>query len=211
MQPGRVIRFVYTVDSDVVNRFASLVLSEWWSALTVGRRYRVFPLMLSLPSSVHSSVPIPSFYRLWYGATLPGMREDNSLVSVTEHSGLTDTLVVPTSDPKVLCSTHSLRICNFLNGSLFWCTAKTIDWLQFFSSGKKSLETLSPTQTAPYQHICTTEMQTTIWSQTTSDHMDITDFQEWGWYSSGRWLRYWTALEDISKACSIQLQCGCMK
>jgi putative hemolysin len=132
------------------------------------------------------------------------MRGD-SLISITDHFDLTDTLVVPTSDPKVLYSTHSLRIGNFLTARCF-----DIDWLQLFRSGKKSLETLSPIQTALYQYICTTVIQTTIWSQTTSVHMDITDFQEWGWHkdSSGRWLPYWTALEDISKACSIQLQCG---
>jgi hypothetical protein len=111
------------------------------------------------------------------------------------------------------CSTHSLSICKSLNGLLLSCTAKTVDWLHLFSSGKKSLEALSLTQTALYQHICRTVMQATIWSQTTSVHMDIPDFQEWGWHkeSSGRCLPYWTALEDSSKACSILLQCGCMK
>jgi hypothetical protein len=83
-----------------------------------------------------------------------------------------------------------------------------------FSSGKKSLESLPPTQVAVLcQHICRTVLLATIWSQATSVHMDIPDFRKWGWHrdSSGRWLPHWTALEDSSKAFSTQLQCGCMK
>jgi hypothetical protein len=50
-------------------------------------------------------------------------------------------------------------------------------------------------------------MKAATWSKITSVHMDIPDFQEWGWHkdSSDKWLPYWTALEDSSKASSILL------
>jgi len=56
-------------------------------------------------------------------------------------------------------------------------------------------------------------LQGSVWSQATLVHMDIPDFQDWGWHkdSSGRWLPFWTTLQDSSKACSILLQCGCDK
>ena len=112
------------------------------------------------------------------------------------------------------CSTHRLRICKSLNDYCFDVLEKVNETrLQLFSSGKKSLEYLPPTQTALYQHICRAVLQVTIWSQATSIHMEIPDFQEWGWHkeSSGMWLLYWTALQDSSKACCILLQCGCMQ
>jgi len=43
--------------------------------------------------------------------------------------------------------------------------------------------------------------------------MDTPDFKDWGWHkeNSGRWLPFWTTLEDSSKACSILLKCCCVK
>ena len=85
--------------------------------------------------------------------------------------------------------------------------------LRLFTSGKKSLDTLPPTPAALYQHIRRAILQGTVWSQATLVYMDIPDFQDWGWHkdSSGRWLPFWTTLEDSSKACCILLQCGCVK
>ena len=62
--------------------------------------------------------------------------------------------------------------------------------LRLFTSGKKSLDTLPPTPAALYQHIRSAIIQGTVWSQATLVHMDIPDFQDWGWHkdSSGRWL-----------------------
>ena len=48
-----------------------------------------------------------------------------------------------------------------------------------FSSGKKHLEALPPTQASLYQHIRRAVLQAT---QATLVYMDIPDFQEWGWH-----------------------------
>ncbi|KAJ8257557.1 hypothetical protein GJAV_G00186910 [Gymnothorax javanicus] len=82
--------------------------------------------------------------------------------------------------------------------------------LRLFTSGKKTLEALPPTQAALYQHIRRAMLQASFfWSQATSVHQDILDFHDWGWHkdSTGGWLPFWTTLEDSSKACSILLQC----
>jgi len=49
--------------------------------------------------------------------------------------------------------------------------------LGLFTRGKKSLDTLPPTQAALYQHIHRVILQGTVWSQATSVHMDIPEFQ----------------------------------
>ena len=43
--------------------------------------------------------------------------------------------------------------------------------------------------------------------------MDIPDFKDWGWHkdNSGRWLPFWSTLEDSSKAYFILLQCCCVR
>jgi len=72
---------------------------------------------------------------------------------------------------------------------------------------------LPPTQAALYQHNRTAVLQTIIWNQATSVIMDITDFKDWSWHkdNNGRWLPLSTTLEDSSKACSILVQCYCVK
>ena len=71
----------------------------------------------------------------------------------------------------------------------------------------------APTLHQPRQHCISTSAGQSVWSQATLVHMDIPDFQDWGWHkdSSGRWLLFWTTLEDSSKACCILLQCRCVK
>jgi len=85
--------------------------------------------------------------------------------------------------------------------------------LRLSTRRKKTLKALSRTQAALYQHIRRAVVQAIIWNQATSVHMDIPDVKDWGWHkvNSGRWLPFWTTLEDNSKDCCILLQCCCAK
>ena len=86
--------------------------------------------------------------------------------------------------------------------------------VRLFTSGKKSLDALPPTQAALYQHIRRAVLQAVyIWGQATTAHQDIPDFSDWGWRKdiTGVWMPFWTTLRDSSKACSILMQCGCVK
>ena len=83
--------------------------------------------------------------------------------------------------------------------------------LELFSEVKKISWGFTTNTNSPYQHIRRAVLQAILWSQVTSEHMDIPDFKEWGWYknSNGVLLPYWTDLNDSSKACSLLLQCEC--
>jgi len=63
---------------------------------------------------------------------------------------------------------------------MFWATIMDLELLMCRFSGKKSLDTLPPTQAALYQHTRRAILQATIWSQATSVHMEFPDFQDWG-------------------------------
>lgn len=223
---GHQIALVRTVDSDVVilaiHLFASLGLSELWVCLGSGKKIRDIPIhLLSAQLGASRCTALPLFHALTGCDTVShflGCGKKTAWSAWQSTSGLTDTLVALTSDPKVFNpQSHHMQILERFVVVMYskGCGLERVNEarLQLFSSGKKSLEALPPTQSALYQHIRRAVLQATIWSQATSVHMDIPDFQEWGWHkdSSGRWLPYWTALEDSSKACSILLQCGCMK
>lgn len=131
---------------------------------------------------------------------------------------LTDTLVALTNNPQELSlqSQHMQTVESFVVVMYSkGCGLVKVNEarLRLFNSGRKSLEALPPTQAALYQHIRRAMLQATLWSQATSVQQDILDFQDWGWHktSSGGWLPFWTTLKDSSKACSILLQCGCLK
>ena len=84
--------------------------------------------------------------------------------------------------------------------------------LRLFTSGKKTLENIPPTQAALFEHLKRALLQASFyWNQATSVHQEIPDFSEWGWQKedSDIWLPYWTTLKDASKLCSILLHCGC--
>jgi hypothetical protein len=159
---------------------------------------------------MHNSAPIPSFCKLWHGVTLHVMREEDSMAENLWPDGHTGS--ANQWSESVVFNPQSQHMQIFerfvaVMYSKYYGLASTLQhWQEISGSLVANTDTL-------YQHICRTVMQTTIWSQTNSVHMDITDFQEWGWHkdSSDRWLPYWTTPEDSSKACSILLHCGCMK
>ena len=55
--------------------------------------------------------------------------------------------------------------------------------------------------------------QAYIWKQSLAETPVIPDYSEWGleWsIRNKRWTPYWTGVDDISKACSLLLHCGCV-
>jgi len=133
-------------------------------------------------------------------------------------TGLIGTLVALSSDPQQLSlqSQHMQTLERFVVVMYSkGCGLSRVNEtrLRLFTSGKKTLEALPPTQAALYQHIRRAVLQAIIWNQATSVLMDIPDFKDWGWHkdNSGRWLPLWITPEDSSKACSILLQCYCVK
>ncbi|MPC48581.1 hypothetical protein E2C01_042358 [Portunus trituberculatus] len=130
---------------------------------------------------------------------------------------MTETLVALTRDPHELSleSQHMHKLeCFVVVKYSKSCGQKRVNEARhkLFTSRKKKLEDLPPTQAALYQHILRALLQTCFfWRQATSVQLDTPDFQDWGWQktSTGEWLPFWTTLEDSSKACSILLRCGC--
>ena len=86
--------------------------------------------------------------------------------------------------------------------------------VRLFTSGKKSLDALPPTQASLYQHIRRAVLQAFfIWGHATIAHQDIPDFSDWDWRKDITvvWVPFWTTLGDSSKACSILMQCCSVK
>lgn len=223
---GHQIALVRTVDSDVVilslHWFASLGLSQLWVCLGSGKKTRDIPIhTLSAQLGPSRCMALPLFHAISGCDTvshLLGCGKKTAWSAWQNTTGLTDTLAAITSHPLELTpqSQHMQTLERFV--VVMYSKGCGLDRVnearhRLFTSGKKTLEALPPTQAALYQHIRRAVLQAIIWNQATSVHMDIPDFQDWGWHkaSSGWWLPFWTTLEDSSKACSILLQCGCVK
>ena len=136
-------------------------------------------------------------------------------------TGLIGTLVALSSDPQQLSlqSQHMQTLERFVVVMYSKCCGLSrVDEtrLRLFTSGKKTLEALPPTQAALYQHIRRAVLQAIIWNQATS-------VLNSSWTSltlrTGAGTRttvvdglpLWITLEDSNKACSILLQCYCVK
>ena len=223
---GHEIALVRTVDSDVVvlaiHWFESLGLSELWICFGSGKKIRDIPIhVLSAQLGDARCKALLLFHSLTGCDTVShflGCGKKTAWSAWQNTSDLTDALIEITRDPKLLNQqSQNMKIIERFVVVMYskGCGLERVNEarLQLFSSGKKSLEALPPTQAALYQHICRAVLQAVIWNQATSVDMSIPNFKEWGWYkdSSGKWLPYWTDLDDSSKACSILLQCGCMK
>ena len=83
-----------------------------------------------------------------------------------------------------------------------------------FTHGLKSLDSSPPTQHALFQHgKRALHTAAFVWKQSLSKTQKIPDPSEWGWEWNDRtkvWVPYWTDLEDVSKGCSLLLNCGCV-
>ncbi|KAJ8289764.1 hypothetical protein GJAV_G00005080, partial [Gymnothorax javanicus] len=131
--------------------------------------------------------------------------------------GLTETLVTLTNEPErfTLESLHVHKLERFviLMYSKGYGLVKVNEAIhRLFTSGKRTLENIPPTQAALFEHIKRALLQASFyWNQATSVHQDIPHFSEWEWQKedNGSWFPCWTKLEDVSKACSILLHCGC--
>ena len=223
---GHQMALVRTVDSDVVilaiHWFASLGLSELWVRLGSGKKMHDIPIYtLSAQLGPSRCIALPLFHAVTGCDTvshLLGCGKKTAWSAWHSIPGLTDTLVSLTSDPHSLSpqSQHMETLEKFVVVMYSkGCGVVRLNKarLRLFTSGKKTLEALPPTQAALYQHVRRAVLQTIIWSQATSVHMNIPDFQDWGWHKSSNreWLPFWTTLGDSSNACSILLQCGCLK
>ena len=224
---GHQTAYVRTVDSDVVvlaiRFFSTLGLSELWVCFGTGKTIRDIPIhdICSLlgPSM---SLALPLFHALTGCDTTSqflGCGKKTAWASWQNTPGLTETLVALTNEPNhfSLESLHMQKLERFvvIMYSKGCGLAKVNEARhRLFTSGKKSLENIPPTQAALFEHIKRSLLQASFyWNQSTSVHQVIPDFGEWGWQKedNGIWLPYWTTLEDASKACSILLHCGCEK
>ena len=223
---GHQIALVHTVDSDVVilalRWFASLGLSELWVCLGSGKKIRdILIHTLSAQLGPSTCLALPLFHAITGCDTVShflGCGKKTAWSAWQSISDLTDTLVALTNHPQELslqseCMQTLERFVVLMYSKGCGLVKVNEARLRLFTSGKKSLDTLPPTPAALYQHIRRAILQGTVWSQATLVYMDIPDFQDWGWHkdSSGRWLPFWTTIEDSSKACCIFLQCGCVK
>ena len=83
-----------------------------------------------------------------------------------------------------------------------------------FTHGLESLDSISPTQNALFQHAKRAlNAAGFVWKQSLSRIPEIPNPSDWCWEWNARtnqWVLYWTDLSDVSKACSLLLQCGCV-
>ncbi|KAL8582187.1 hypothetical protein ACOMHN_004106 [Nucella lapillus] len=223
-QQGHQVALVRTVDSDVVilaiHFFTTLGLSQLWICLGSGKKMRDIPIhAISTQLGQLRCLALPLFHAVTGCDTVShflGCGKKSAWSAWLSTPELTDTLITLTCNPQEL-SPQSQHMCA-LERFVVVMYSKGLGRVnearfRLFTSGKKTLEALPPTQAALYQHICRAVLQNIFWTQATSVHQDIPDFHDWGWHkdSNGGWLPFWTTLEDSSKACSILLQCGCAK
>lgn len=181
---------VRTVDSDVVILviywFASLGLSELWVCLGSGKKMRdILIHTLSAQLGPSRCMAMPLFHEVTGCDTvshLLGCGRKTAWSAWQSTPGLTDALVALTSDPDSLSpqSQHMetpqrIVVVMYSKG----CGIIRVNEARprLFTSGRKTLEALPPTQAALYQHIRRAVLQAIIWSQATSVYINIPNFQ----------------------------------
>ena len=110
--------------------------------------------------------------------------------------GLTETLLALTNAPSCfsLESLHMEKLERFVVVMYSkGCGLAKVNEARhrLFTSGKKTLESIPPSQAALFEHIKRALLQASFyWNQSTSVHQEIPDFREWGWQreDSGVWL-----------------------
>ena len=226
-QHGHRKAVVRTVDSDVVvlcvHFFLTLNLTELWVCLGSGKKVRDIPIHeICAQIGPSKSLALPLFHAITGCDTVShflGCGKKTAWAAWESTPGLTDTLVSLSNDPSLfdIESDHMQKLERFV--VLMYCRTCGLDRVnearhRLFTSGKKTLDNIPPTQAALFEHIKRALLQACfLWCQATSVHQEIPDFSKWGWHkkSNGIWLPHWTTLEDSSKACSILLRCGCSK
>lgn len=220
---GHKTAYIRTVDSDVVvlavRFFSTLGLSELWVGFGSGKKFRDIPIH-DICSDLGPSrcLALPLFHAITGCDTTShffGCGKKTAWASWNNTPGLTETLLDITNDPNLLTleSSHMQKLERFvvIMYSKGCGLAKVNEARhRLFTSGKKSLENIPPTQAALFEHLKRALLQASIWNQATSVRQEILDFSEWGWQKeTGVWLPFWTTLADANKACSILLHCGC--
>ena len=221
---GHQVALVRTVDSDVVvlaiRFFSSLGLSQLWVCLGSGKKIRDITIhTLSAQLGPEKCLALPLFHAVTGCDTASqflGCGKKSVWLAWQSTPGLTDTFVALTNEPHSDISPQSqyMRTLERFVVVMYSksCGLDSVNEarLRLFTSGKKTLEALPPTQAALCQHIRRAITQSCFfWNQATSVHQDIPDLHDWGWHlENRRWLPFWTHLHDSSKACSILLHCG---
>ena len=163
-----------------------------------------------------STAPLPCIHRMWRCIS----NVWNWQKKLHEmHGQLTQKSPTPSSQsPKTQpASRWNQCTCKFSNAGLYSCivrTAVSIQSMKLFTHGLKSLDSIPPTQHALFQHgKRALHTAAFVWKQSLSKTPKIPDPSEWGWEWNDRtkvWVLYWTDLEDVSKGCSLLLNCGCV-
>ena len=224
---GHEVAFIRTVDSDIVvlavRFFGHLRLRELWIGFGSGKTYRDIPVhTICANIGPSKSLALPLFHSLTGCDTTSqffGHGKKTAWGAWNSSPRLTETLVELTDNPELLTpeSVHMQRIERFvLQMYSKGCDSAGVDEARhrLFTTGKKSLDKLPPTQAALYQHVRRALLQASFfWNQALISQQEIPDFSEWGWQRddhSMKWIPLWTVLSDASKACSILLHCGCV-
>lgn len=222
---GHKIAIVRTVDSDVVvlaiHFFSSLGFLELWVCFGSGKNVRDIPIHdICAHLGPSRSLALPLFHAITGCDTTShflGCGKKTAWTSWQNTPGLTETLMALTNNPNLL-SLDSLHMQNLERFVVIMyskgCGLTRVNEARhrLFTSGRKTLENIPPTQAALFEHLKRALLQASLyWKQATSVHQTIPNFTAWGWQkeNTGIWLPHWTTLEDASKACSILLHCGC--
>ena len=193
-----------------------LVCWSFGLASGVEKTFAIFPSMISAPI-----LDLPDLLRYHFSMPSQGATQRHTSLAVARRRqnmpGLTETLLALTNAPSCfsLESLHMEKLERFVVVMYSkGCGLAKVNEARhrLFTSGKKTLESIPPSQAALFEHIKRALLQASFyWNQATSVHQEIPYFREWGWQreDSGVWLPYWTTLQDASKACSILLHCSC--
>lgn len=223
---GHTRAFLRTVDSDVVvlaiSFFLELGLSELWVGFGSGKNYKDIPIhQISQILGPQKCEVLPLFHALTgcdVVSAMFGIGKRTAWNAWAAFPEVTETFVAIMHDPTVL-KLESLHMRRLERWTVLMysknCETHSVNEARklMFTHGLKTLESLPPTQHALFQHIKRALLTAAfVWKQSLAKEPRIPSPSEWGWEWNARtqqWMPYWTDLEDVSKACSLLLHCGC--
>lgn len=223
--------FLRTVDSDVVILclhflfvFQNYGLSELWVGFGTGKAYRDIPVHEVASILGHKNCEALPFFHAFTGcdmtSSMQGIGKKTGWRAWSNFPEVTDTMIELMNFPQLLeeDSMYMLRLERLtVQMYIKSSTCESVNEARkiMFTQNLRSLETIPPTKAALFQHVKRTLLVASfIWHKALEKKPIIPDPSQYGWEWNPRmsiWVPYWTALEDVSSACSMLIHCGCKK
>ena len=220
--------YIRTVDSDIVviavSHFTSMRLTELWVGFGSGKTFQTIPIHAIVNKlGPQKCISLPLFHSYTgcdTSSSFLGIGKKTAWAAWEAYPEITDTFMALAEDP-LLFSMDSIHMERLERWTVIMysksCGLSRVNDTrrELFTSGKRTLENIPPTQRALFQHTRRALYQAGyIWRRSIERQQNTPSPSEWGWVLDEQlkvWNPFWTVLADVSKGCALLQHCNCQK